>query len=240
MNIINATGQTKYGAKVATSLSRLGIIIDGAAMTKTELEQVTLQVIESGNGSNPVINRIPLWTLLEESAEIVGVFNFEPTVLEGMIDLTVDEMPYDAMEINFLQVNIEGMNTDWNLKMFAIDSWGNDGALRNLEQKSVIGTSSQDLSLKGVKRMIIPINKIDSITVDYPELKNLKSKSVTYEEDELKLLMLEDDGIVYLKGKNATPKYHYENNLILDVGSAIRCRIQPKATAGDFNILLDK
>ncbi len=240
--ILNTTGVVSAKAKIATSVIKLGMTIEDqtAGLAKADLENILVKIIDAGNGSNPVIHSVDLWTLLEESAETVGVFMLAANKLTGSVDLVVDEMPFNAREINFLEVQLSGLVATQTVKLYAIDGWGNDGALRNLQLKSIVGSAMNDISLMGVKRMIIPISKIDSVTLDYPALGNLKAKSVTYTEEELEILQLEDPGIVYLKGKSATPQYLVENNWILACNNAVRAKVQPKAAAGDFNILLDK
>ncbi|PCJ67285.1 MAG: hypothetical protein COA58_02915 [Bacteroidetes bacterium] len=240
MELVNVNGVSTVRAKVATSILKLGIIIDQPLLAKADIEAIKFKLVEAGNGSEVAIHSVSLWTCLEESAERGGTFMLEPTVLKGTIDLTVDEMPYNAMDTNFLQVELAGVNVAMNVRLYAIDGWGNDGALRKLELKSIIGSAVSDVNLLGASRAIIPVGKIDSITIEYPEFESLKAKSITYGEEELELIQLELDGIVYLKGKTAIPRYLFENNWIIKCNSAIRMKVQPKDGAGDFNILLDK
>lgn len=190
----------------------------------------------SSRGTQVLIERTSLLTLMEICSAREGCFIKSEGALVGTVDLTPNGHALDLAG-GYLSLDVDTKAVKvLSLRVNAIDSPRTTNIFRYYNPVYVNGGITKEIDLLAVNEVSIDYRTIESLQLQFPE------RSISYLQEELTYIGRDLNDIVHVSGngEGATACFGFANIITLPVPAVNRMTITPMGEAGFYLYLLEE
>lgn len=222
--------------QIQTSVRYLFVKISGGAATVTEAEMkaALLSWSKAGkSGTEAIQNKISLYALAEVNAAKEGLFLMNATSFECIIEIG-DGGALQCGADNYLSLNFEGFQTDWNVDIFAISDPVISTKCIKYVLDNIANKTQADIDLRGVKALLMPVAAVSKLYLNYATVDGQGkpgTRSIQLLAEELRAVMFLSNEIVNVNSLTAASSIVVvsEEYYAIDVKDAVNGYIEYNA-----------
>jgi hypothetical protein len=244
-SLFNLSKEEDIQIQSATQQIGLAIVGNGNPTDPTTAPTIRVRFVSPSGGTRTIIDRTPIYELLEINASGEGCFRYvQPFVgppipagqtdpnyqLVGLIDIT----PGGALDLGgdgYLSVDIESPRAMLSCDVFALDAPVLTKTYTRYDPTTVTGVT-KDFSLVGVDSIAIRPELIDTISLQY------SNRTVEYTAQELIMIGDSINDIISFNSSSGTVQAGMQRVLQLKTQDCNRMTITPKGEALFYLYLL--
>ncbi len=233
--------------QIQSATQQIGVVIVGNGLPYDASAAPTMRVrfVSPSGGTRTIIDRTPIYDLLEINASSEGCFRFvQPFVgppipagqtdpnyqLIGLIDIT----PGGALDLGsdgYLSVDIESPRAMLSCDVYALDAPALTKLYRRYDPTTVTGVT-KEINLTDVDAIAIRPDLVESISLQYP------NRTVEYTAQELQMIGDGINDIVSFNSATGTVTAGLQRQLQLNVKACSRMTVTPRGVALFYLYLL--